>query len=172
MRYPVYIPSKGRPDGVKVAEALGDCGIDYKIVVEPAQYDAYEEIHGGDRLLTLPEDGQGIAYVRQWIKEYCKAEYHWQLDDDKSFKKRVKQNGKWKEVSATAGEVMEEIETYVGKYRNIAIAGPKTAAFSLSTDEDADGGGKILFNRQVCSFLLIKTSHAASFRALLAPLIR
>jgi hypothetical protein len=165
VRYPVYIPSKGRPGGVKVAEALGDCGIDYKIVVEPAQYDAYEEIHGGDRLLTLPEDGQGIAYARQWIKEHCADEYHWQLDDDKSFKKRVKQNGKWKEVSATAGEVMGEIETYVGEYGNVAIAGPKTAAYSSGTDKDADGGGKILFNRQVCSFLLIKTSQAAAFRA-------
>ena len=60
---------------------------------------------------------------------------------------------------------MEEIETYVGEYGNVAIAGPKTAAYSSGTDKDADGGGKILFNRQVCSFLLIKTSHAASFRA-------
>eukprot|EP01043_Picozoa_sp_COSAG02_P037475 COSAG02_NODE_2814_length_7971_cov_4.403455_9_plen_189_part_00 len=68
-------------------------------------------------------------------------------------------SSKWKEVSATAGEVMEEIEAYVGEYR------PKTAAFSLGTDEDADGGGKILFNRQVCSFLFIKTSQAAAFRA-------
>jgi hypothetical protein len=165
VRYPVYIPSKGRPDGVKVAEALGDCGIDYKIVVEPAQYGAYEKIHGEDRLLTLPEDGRGIAYAREWIKKQCKTVYHWQLDDDKVFKRRVQdETGKWSNQPASASAVMCEIEAFVSQYSNIGAAGPITHTFAHGFDKRGERGDVHHFNRQVCSFLLIKTAQAAEFR--------
>ena len=43
MRYPVYIISKGRHDKCITARALDEMGIDYKVVIEPQEKDAYAQ---------------------------------------------------------------------------------------------------------------------------------
>lgn len=93
----VYVPSKGRPSG-STAKLLAESGINFLVVVEPQEYDAYKAVVG-KRLLTLPASNQGIAYVRNWILQHHDSGWYWMLDDDiTAFFKTT--NGKNTKVSA------------------------------------------------------------------------
>lgn len=82
MRIPILIPSKGRPacDTVRLLNSLGNQ--DWGVFVEPQDRDKYGF---GPLVQVLPENNQGIAYVRnymiQWAKER-KIPYFWMIDDD------------------------------------------------------------------------------------------
>lgn len=81
MKWPVFIPSKGRPDSVLVNKILQTS----YVVVEPQERLIYEQKIGKGRLVVLPENNQGIGYVRQFILNHARAagyDWYWMLDDD------------------------------------------------------------------------------------------
>lgn len=85
IRFPIFIPSKARPDNVLTARLLDAEEIPYKVVVEPQDFPSYNLAFPEDKLLRLPENDRGIAFSRSWIKDSCKdagIPFHWQLDDD------------------------------------------------------------------------------------------
>jgi hypothetical protein len=130
VKYPIFVPSKGRADRCVAANALLAEGLDFKIVVERAQADAYAAQHGRARLLVMPFDDMGIAAARNFIKEYAHshgAVFHWMLDDD--VKKSYRLN-KGKNTPCTFGESLSAIETFVDSYENIAYVGFKGHAFA------------------------------------------
>lgn len=81
MKWPVYIPSKGRPDSILINKHLQ---FSY-VVIEPQDRLLYEKKIGKGRLIVLPKNDQGIAYARQFILDYARSQkeiWYWMLDDD------------------------------------------------------------------------------------------
>lgn len=75
---PIFVPSKNRAGKIKFYP-----GAIY--VVEMQDYDKYSCMYSGIKLLMLPKENQGIAYVRNFIKEYTEnnnIHQFWMLDDD------------------------------------------------------------------------------------------
>ena len=86
-KYPIYIISKGRWSNPLTANALDAMGINYKVVVEPLEYDNYCKSISKDKLLVLPFNnlGQGSIPARNWVWEHSIKQgfkRHWILDDN------------------------------------------------------------------------------------------
>lgn len=127
-QYPIYIPSLGRADKLLAARMFDRDGIDYRVVVQPDQVDAYAAY--ADRLLVLPEDGKGLVYARNWIKEHSIAngdERHWQFDDDVRQFIRISANLR---LPLDAGIALRMLEDFVGRYTNVRLASYNSEFFA------------------------------------------
>jgi hypothetical protein len=157
-KFSVYIPSRGRSDTCLTAEILKSEGINFKIVIEPQDRDDYVSKYGEESCLVMDKNNMGIAYVRNWIKDYSKRkkeEYHWQIDDNiKNF--RFRNNNK--NEKTTAGFCLANAENYIVKFINIGIAGLTHTAFAFSHKED------IGLNKQCYSCVLIKNDILIRYR--------
>lgn len=81
---PVYVASRGRPDSTTL-RLLRREGILHIAVVEPHERRDYLAAGASNATLaSLPESGQGLAYVRQWILDHAAehTDWYWMLDDD------------------------------------------------------------------------------------------
>lgn len=120
MSFPIYIPSKGRPE-CRTARLL--TAINYWIVVEPQDFPAYYEFWDS-KLIKLPNNNCGLWFSRQFIKELSISrgeEWHWQIDDDiRSFLRRSP--GK-KSETISAETAISEMEGFVAGFSNIGQAG-------------------------------------------------
>ena len=78
--FPVFIPSKGRPNGKTFTHMHYPV-----IVVEPQDEQMYLDAFPGRSIVVLPENDKGIAYVRNYIL-YLANKHHlkffWMIDDD------------------------------------------------------------------------------------------
>jgi hypothetical protein len=130
IRYPVYIPSKGRATSATTMRTFDKGGVSYRIVVEPSQVEAYSAWK--DRLLVLPEDGKGLVYSRNWIKDHATAEgheRHWQFDDDiKDFRRMYRGS----RLPVKANVALSLAEEFVDRYENVAIASFNSEFFAPS----------------------------------------
>lgn len=122
--YPIYIPSKGRPDMGLTARALERDGIPYRLVVEEPEADAYRQHHPQADLLVLPFHDRGsVIPARNWIKQHATAEghkRHWQLDDNirhfhRLYRSRI--------INAHAGLALGTCEKFTDRYTNVAVSG-------------------------------------------------
>lgn len=78
--WPIYVASKGRQQALRVPIRLP-----VSVVVEPQDRAGYEALWPEMDFLTLPENDQGLAYVRNWIHHHACMQGHpwyWMLDDD------------------------------------------------------------------------------------------
>lgn len=133
LHYPIYIPSKGRPDKCLTARALDDEGTPFRIVVEPQERKSYADAYGEARVLVLPFSNRGLVPVRNWIKDHATDEghlRHWQLDDDLTSLKQCTKGGR---VKCKFGPLLASSEEFVDRYENVAIAGLKSAVFGHQT---------------------------------------
>jgi hypothetical protein len=133
VKYPIYIPSKGRAHHGHTAKLLDSCGItNYKIVVEPQDYDAYVEKWGAEKVVQLPENDKGISYSRSYIKKYSREQgetFHWQMDDDMiSFRLRL--DNKNKKVDPR--HCFSIVETVNDMFTNIGICGITHFAYAFA----------------------------------------
>lgn len=122
-RYPIYIPSKDRADVCYTAKFFLQDNVDFKIVVEPSQEKAYEDIFGSERLLILPEDGLRLLGSRLWIREHSLSlgyDRHWQFDDNIRWIGRYHKGKKIRTDSNTAICVVED---FTDRYTNIGLSG-------------------------------------------------
>ena len=126
-KYPVYIPSKGRADDMMTANMFDKYHVPYRVVVQPDQVEAYAKWK--DRLLVLPEDGKGLVYARNWIKDHSIAEgheRHWQFDDDIKYMLRVVRGDR---VPIAANDALALAEEFTDRYENVAISSFNSAFF-------------------------------------------
>jgi hypothetical protein len=151
-RYPVYIPSKGRANKAKTAGLLEESGVPFLLVVEPQDYEAYSEVYGPVRVISMDRDDPGsVVYARNWIDTHARLNghpRHWQIDDDM---RRVVSWKGGKRTSANIAHAMSTVEQFVEQYSNIVMASLRTTNF---------GGGKprpVEFNRMVYGFMLRQT---------------
>ncbi|MEE9458611.1 MAG: hypothetical protein V3V84_02480 [Candidatus Bathyarchaeia archaeon] len=124
-RYPIYIISKGRWERRPTSRALENLGIDYKIVIEPQEFDQYAAVISEDKIFTLPFSnlGQGSIPARNWVMEHSislGAERHWILDDNLDGFTRLNNNEK---TPVCSENPFIHVETFVNRYENVAMAG-------------------------------------------------
>lgn len=79
--YPVYVPSKGRALTATSPDVLLAAKVPFFLVVEQQDFAAYADRFGASNVLVLPEENQGIAFVRNWIHAR-NTDWYWMLDDD------------------------------------------------------------------------------------------
>lgn len=82
--HPVFVVSKSRPDQ-KLYSLLDESHIDWTVVVEPQDEDAYRKVAANRSVMVLPENNRGICYVRQYLLEHARKKglvWYWMLDDD------------------------------------------------------------------------------------------
>jgi len=124
-RYPIYVISKGRHDCCLTARFLERDGVDYRVVIEPQEYDAYAQHIRPDRLLKLPFSNLGLGGIpaRNWCWEHSIAaghERHWILDDNIS---GIRRWNAGKRIPMESGPAFVACEDFIDRYDNIAIAG-------------------------------------------------
>jgi hypothetical protein len=154
----IYIPSKGRADTCLTAKILESENIDFKIVIEPQDLSEYQKHYPASKLLVMPENNKGIAYVRNFCKDHSNAQqqtHHWQLDDNiKSF--RIRQMNK--NVKQAASACLKTVEYYEQNFKNIGISGLRHTMFAFSQKES------LSFNQQCYSAVLVNNKTPIRWR--------
>jgi hypothetical protein len=153
-RYPVYVISKGRSDCCLTARVLIRDAVDFRLVCEPQERDAYADVVGPDRLLVLPFSNLGLGSIpaRNWVWEHARAAghtRHWILDDNiAGFNRRWRT----RKLECMAGIAMRVVEDFTDRYENVAIAGMNYYMFSRNKYKEPP----FVANVHVYSNLLIK----------------
>jgi hypothetical protein len=130
-RYPVYVPTRGRAATPLTLRLLLEDGVPFWAVVEAEEAEAYAEVVGPERLLILPESGQGLIYARNWIKAHSIAaghERHWQLDDNI---RHIKRLWRGRRIPCDSGPALAAVEEFVDRYSNVGLAGLNYEMFVL-----------------------------------------
>jgi hypothetical protein len=79
--WPIYIPSKGRPEGQSFTLLRG---LPFTVVVEPQDAPVYRRA-GVPNIVVLDKDNEGLCYSRNFILDHAKFSGHkwfWMIDDD------------------------------------------------------------------------------------------
>jgi hypothetical protein len=98
-------------------------GVPFLVVVEREEAEKYAAVVGEQRVLVLPESGNGLMYARNWIKAHsieAGAVRHWQLDDNIGQIRRLYGGER---IPCAAGPALAAIEDFTDRYENIAISG-------------------------------------------------
>jgi hypothetical protein len=155
-KYTIYIPSRHRPE-CKVTNVLR--GLQYKVVVEPQDYDSYCKIHGKETVISLPKDNQGLPYARTFIKNYSAGlgeARHWQIDDDiEAFK--VRPLGQSKNLVVNPILCLSIAEYVTDMVSNVAITGINGDTFAFSRRN------MVQLNKLTCQCVLIDNAVDAEW---------
>jgi hypothetical protein len=133
-KYPVYIISKGRWKSRLTARSLEKMNVDYKIVIEPQEYNEYSSVIKKEKILVLPFSnlGQGSIPARNWVWNHSKDhKRHWILDDNIEAFNRLNRNMR---PEVRTGSIFKAAEDFVDRYENVAIAGFNYYSFCKPTD--------------------------------------
>lgn len=161
VRWPIFVPTRGRATLHRTTRELDAAGLDYRLVIEPQEHATYARHHPAHRLLVLDQNNRGIAYSRNWIKQRALEEgaaRHWQIDDDaQAF--LLRRDGKPHRISArNALAVVEEV---VDNCTNIGSACLSAAAYAFGHDKRAP----IKYNGIVYGCILLRSSAPVTFQA-------
>lgn len=124
-KYPIYIISKGRYENPLTARALDLNGIDFKIVVEPQEYELYAKVIDENKIIVTPFSnlGKGSIPVRNFVWEHSIKEgykKHWILDDNIMKFMRLHNN---KRIQCRSNMIFKILEDFIDRYDNIGLAG-------------------------------------------------
>lgn len=125
IRYPVYIPSKGRAEIAQTPAALKLLGVPYKLVVEPPEAEAYAQRWGRNVLLVLPfhDLGRGSIPARNWIWDHAVEhghDRHWVIDDNIDGFVRLNHN---RRINVASDAIFRAVEDFTDRYDNLAFSG-------------------------------------------------
>jgi hypothetical protein len=159
--YPVYVISKGRARPRRTSRMLEKASVPYRIVVEPQERAAYAAVIDPAKVLTLPFSnlGQGSIPARNWVWEHAISEghaRHWILDDNIVGLSYFTRNQRHYLRTGTGFVVMED---FVGRYENVALAGPQYDFFAPRKEPRCR---PVIFNTRIYSFILV--DNALPFR--------
>jgi len=123
-KYPIFIVSKGRWDTSLTAKMFIDSSIDFKVLVEPQEYDKYASALNEKYILELPFSNLGLgsfpARNHAWKLSIEKGyDRHWLFDDNIRNIKRLN-NGNRINCDPLAG--LSVIEEFTDRYINIGIS--------------------------------------------------
>jgi len=138
-KYPIYVISKGRSSNPKTAFVLERNEIDYKICVEPEEYDNYCRTLPKERIIKLPENyskrGYGSIPVRNFVWEHSinsGHKKHWILDDNIEDFNRLNRNTKF---VVRTDATFRACEDFTDRYSNVALSGMNYYCFAKNTDK-------------------------------------
>jgi hypothetical protein len=158
-KYPIYIPSKNRADVCYTAKFFLRDQVDFKIVVEPSQKEAYQKIFGEDQLLILPEDNMKLLGSRLWIREHSIKNgfaRHWQFDDNISEIRRLHNGNR---IICESNAAIRLIEDFTDRYENIGLSGFNYCMFLPNSEKKP-----MIFNCRIYSATLINNQMPYKWR--------
>ena len=160
-KYPIYIVSKGRAKTPYTANWFKRDKIDFKIVVEPQEYDEYCENIGKEYVLKLPFSNLGLGSypARNFCWEHSiglGAERHWVFDDNIRQMRRLH---KGKRIPCDAKIAIEALEDFTDRYTNIGLSGFEYTYFLMNTYNKP-----FKYNVHVYSAILIKNNMPYRWR--------
>jgi len=163
-KYPIYVISKGRWEKRHTVKWLEWVGLDYKIVVEPQEYNDYNSVIDAKHILTLPEKylnkNQGSIPARNFVMDHSKAngdKRHWILDDNiKSYKRW----NKGERVIVKSGAAFRVVEDYTDRYSNVMLSGHHYSMFLTSINNNKP----VFYNTRVYSSILINNDIPFEWR--------
>jgi len=159
-KYPIYILTKGRWEKTYTIDTLEDMGIDFKICVEPKEYEKYCSNPKIDKnkILVLPENysekGQGAVPVRNFIWDHSVSQghkKHWQLDDNISWFYMWNNNLQKKIRDGVFFRIMED---FSDRYENIGLTSCQYKSFVPAIDT---GRQQFIVNTRAYSCILINS---------------
>lgn len=106
MIWPVCVNSKGRATTSTTIPMLVREGIRPMVFVEPAEAEAYKNLHPGASIITLPGNGIGLPASRNAVLDFVRGHlggWYWVMDDDILF---LTISSKHKSVQATTRRVL------------------------------------------------------------------
>lgn len=122
-KYPIYIVSKGRWENPLTAKFFIQDGIDFKILVEPQEYENYCKALGAKYVMALPFSNLGVgSYPARnfaWedsIKNGHKR--HWVFDDNIRGIRRLNHG---KRIPCNGLTAIKALEDFTDRYLNIGI---------------------------------------------------
>jgi hypothetical protein len=162
-KYPIYIISKGRAKSRHTARALEAMNTEYRIAIEPQEYDEYAAVIDPKKILVLPfsNHGKGSGPARNWCWEHSIAEghkRHWILDDNIADFYRF-ENGK--RYRSRSGAIFRATEDFVDRYENIHLASLQYKMFVV----DNQFYYPFILNTRVMSCILIQNDCPHRWRA-------
>ena len=137
-KYPIYIVSKGRWENPQTANFFKKDGVDFKIVVEPQEYNNYCKAIGKEYVLKLPFSNLGVgsypARNYAWEDSIKNGhERHWLFDDNIQKIRRIHQG---KKIKCNAEKAIKVLEEFTDRYENIAITGFNYSTFVVPGSSD------------------------------------
>ena len=155
-KYPIYVISKGRWESRLTSKALERMKAEYRIVVEPQEYDNYAKYIDKKKILVLPFSnlGQGSIPARNWVWEHSiseKSKKHWILDDNIYDFYRLNKN---KRHIVQTPVIFKCCEDFTERYENVPISGMNYRFFVVATEKYPP----FYLNTRVYSCILIDNS--------------
>lgn len=131
-RYPIYVISKGRWRYNLTAKALNAMGVEYRLVVEPQEFDLYAGAVGEARLLVTPfaNLGMGSIPARNFVYDHAVeagVERHWILDDNIAKFYRLNRNAR---TYCRSSGIFVAAEDFVDRYANVGLSGFQYSNFA------------------------------------------
>jgi len=159
-KYPIYVITKGRWEKTLTIDTLESMNVDFRICVEPSEYDNYSANPNIDsnKLIKLPENfserKQGGIPVRNFVWQHSidrGFDKHWIIDDNIKGFFRWNQNVQ-KEVKD--GVFFRIMEDFSDRYENVGLTSCQYASFVPSIDR---GRSAYIRNTRTYSCILINT---------------
>ena len=155
-KYPIYVISKGRWESRLTSKALERMKAEYRIVVEPQEYENYAKYIDKKKILVLPFSnlGQGSIPARNWVWEHAiseKSKKHWILDDNIYDFYRLNKN---KRHIVQTPVIFRCCEDFTERYENVPISGMNYRFFVVATEKYPP----FYVNTRVYSCILIDNS--------------
>ena len=159
-KYPIYVITKGRWEKTLTIDTLESMNVDFRICVEPSEYDNYLANPNIDsnKLIKLPENfserKQGGIPVRNFVWQHSidrGFDKHWIIDDNIKGFFRWNQNVQ-KEVKD--GVFFRIMEDFSDRYENVGLTSCQYASFVPSIDR---GRSAYIRNTRTYSCILINT---------------
>ncbi len=152
-KYPIFIISKGRHDVCYTADMFLKYNVDFKIVIEPQEFNLYKQKYDEKILIQTPFSNLGLGSIpaRNFVWEQgikSGMERHW-IFDDNIRKTRYIWNGR--KVECDPNIAISEVEKFTDRYENIAISGMQYTFFITKGHKKP-----FYLNNRVYSNLLIR----------------
>lgn len=155
-KYPIYILSKGRWEKRYTCDTLDSMNVDYKIVVEPNEYENYAKNIDKNKILQLPENfsqqGRGGIPTRNWIWQHAVDnghKKHWIVDDNIDGFYRWEKNTQKKIKNPVFFTILEN---YTDQFENVYLTAPQSYCFIPKNSRFHKG---VLVNSRCYSCILI-----------------
>ena len=143
-RFPLYIVSKGRHESRFTSKSLERMDVNYRIVVEEREHEAYASVIDPAKVLVLDPEYQrnydtfddlgdakskGPGPARNFVWDHSidqGHDWHWVMDDNIRAFYRLHRNIK---TPALTGSIFAAMESFCLRYLNVAMAGPNYEMF-------------------------------------------
>lgn len=159
--YPIFIVSKGRADICYTAKMFNEDNVQYKILVEPQEYEEYAKFNDKNKIEILPFSNLGVGSypARNYAKELSlklKATAHWVFDDNVRGACKFVKGSK---IPCSSALAIDRAEKLYDRYKNVDIL-----AFNYRYFVATDARKPFYVNVHCYSHMLIKNDSDIKWR--------